>query len=189
MSVTRRSFPLPRAGAIAAAQGLALKAQQTAAPSSKLPSAGERSTTLTWALPMPLRSSCISDRRSKVSLIKGENRRKNIYDALVAIDDQIRPALQAQEVRFRETQWRRFRLEGNLVPPRPMPCEESWTTWPPASRPVVVGDSADDPAGRPSASSVGQGLRRVQAYQFDFPCSQRGVPLRADVRAWTTTCT
>jgi uncharacterized protein (DUF362 family) len=34
-----------------------------------------------------------SDSRPKVSIIKGENRRKNIFDALVAIDDQIRPGL------------------------------------------------------------------------------------------------
>jgi uncharacterized protein (DUF362 family) len=34
-----------------------------------------------------------SDRRAKVSVIKGDNRRKNIFDALVAIDDQIRPGL------------------------------------------------------------------------------------------------
>ena len=38
-----------------------------------------------------------SDRRSKVSLIKGDNRRKNVYDALVAIDDQIRPALKTRK--------------------------------------------------------------------------------------------
>ncbi len=34
-----------------------------------------------------------SDKRAKVSLIKGDNRRKNIFDSLVAIDDQIRPGL------------------------------------------------------------------------------------------------
>jgi len=34
-----------------------------------------------------------SDRRSRVSLVKGDNRRKNVFNALVAIDDQIRPAL------------------------------------------------------------------------------------------------
>jgi len=34
-----------------------------------------------------------SDRRSTVSLIKGDNRRKNIFDALVAVDAQIRPGL------------------------------------------------------------------------------------------------
>jgi len=38
-----------------------------------------------------------SDRRAKVALIKGENRRKNIYDALVAIDDQIRPAFKTRK--------------------------------------------------------------------------------------------
>ena len=30
-------------------------------------------------------------RRAVVSLVRGEDRRKNVYDALVAIDDQIRP--------------------------------------------------------------------------------------------------
>jgi hypothetical protein len=34
-----------------------------------------------------------SQRRSTVSLIKGDNRRKNIFDSLVAIDAQIRPVL------------------------------------------------------------------------------------------------
>jgi uncharacterized protein (DUF362 family) len=34
-----------------------------------------------------------SERRSTVSLIKGDNRRKNIFDSLVAIDAQIRPGL------------------------------------------------------------------------------------------------
>jgi uncharacterized protein (DUF362 family) len=34
-----------------------------------------------------------SDQRPRVSLIKGDNRRKNVFNALVAIDDQIRPAL------------------------------------------------------------------------------------------------
>ncbi len=33
------------------------------------------------------------ERRSAVSLVKGEDRRRNILDALVAIDDQIRPVL------------------------------------------------------------------------------------------------
>ncbi|MFB3777460.1 MAG: DUF362 domain-containing protein [Bryobacteraceae bacterium] len=34
-----------------------------------------------------------SPQRSTVSLIKGDNRRKNIYESLLAIDDQIRPGL------------------------------------------------------------------------------------------------
>jgi hypothetical protein len=38
-----------------------------------------------------------STRPAKVALIKGENRRKNIFDALVAIDDQIRPGLKAKK--------------------------------------------------------------------------------------------
>ena len=38
-----------------------------------------------------------SDRRAKVALIKGDNRRKNIYDALVAIDDKIRPVLKTRK--------------------------------------------------------------------------------------------
>lgn len=35
--------------------------------------------------------------RSVVSLVSGEDRRKNVYDALVAIDDQIRPALKRKQ--------------------------------------------------------------------------------------------
>jgi len=32
-----------------------------------------------------------------VALIKGENRRKNVYEALVAIDDQIQPVLKTRK--------------------------------------------------------------------------------------------
>ena len=38
-----------------------------------------------------------SDRRVKASVIKGESRRKNISEALAAIDDQIRPGLKARK--------------------------------------------------------------------------------------------
>ena len=38
-----------------------------------------------------------SDSRPKVALVKGENRRKNITDALVAINDQILPGLKARK--------------------------------------------------------------------------------------------
>ncbi|HWB96221.1 MAG TPA: DUF362 domain-containing protein [Bryobacteraceae bacterium] len=38
-----------------------------------------------------------SDRRSAVALVKGEDRRKNIHDALVAIDEQIRPVLKTKK--------------------------------------------------------------------------------------------
>ena len=37
------------------------------------------------------------DKRSKVALIKGDTRRKNITDALVAIDDQIKPILKTRK--------------------------------------------------------------------------------------------
>ena len=33
------------------------------------------------------------DRRSTVYLLKGENRRQNVHDALIGIDHQVRPAL------------------------------------------------------------------------------------------------
>ena len=91
MSGTRRSF-FARAGAIATAQGLALKAQQRppvdpgATPQDPRMATGDVAKLFKY-----------SDRRAKVSLIKGDNRRKNIYDALVAIDDQIRPALMARK--------------------------------------------------------------------------------------------
>ena len=40
-----------------------------------------------------------TDRRSTVSLIRGENRRKNVTDSLVAIDEQLLPVLRSEEVR------------------------------------------------------------------------------------------
>jgi uncharacterized protein (DUF362 family) len=92
MSVTRRSF-FARAGAIATAQGLALRAQQKppvdpgATPQDPRMASGEAAAKLFQ----------YSDRRAKVSIIKGENRRKNITDALVAIDDQIRPILRTRK--------------------------------------------------------------------------------------------
>jgi len=90
MSVTRRSF-FARAGAVATAQGLALRAQQTPPEKRADPRLGTADAAKYFQY---------FDRRSKVSLIKGENRRQNIYDALVAIDDQIRPALKAKKYVF-----------------------------------------------------------------------------------------
>ena len=91
MSVTRRSF-FARAGAVATAQGLALQAQQRppvdpgATPQDPRMATGDAARLFHY-----------SDRRAKVSLIKGDNRRKNIYEALVAIDEQIQPALKARK--------------------------------------------------------------------------------------------
>ncbi len=45
----------------------------------------------------PLAAQTAPDARAAVSLVKGENRRKNIADALTAIDDQIRPVLRTKK--------------------------------------------------------------------------------------------
>src|SRR5271157_1204178 len=90
MSFSRRSF-FARAGALAAAQGLALQAQQRppvdpgATPQDPRMATGDVAGLFQY-----------SNRRAKVSLIQGDNRRKNICEALVAIDGQIRPVLQTR---------------------------------------------------------------------------------------------
>jgi uncharacterized protein (DUF362 family) len=102
MSVTRRSF-FARAAAIATAQGLALKGQQLApAPPNRAAGPGQTADPRMGTADAAKYFKYF-DRRSKVSLIKGENRRKNIYDSLVAIDDQIRPALKAKKYVFIKT--------------------------------------------------------------------------------------
>jgi len=99
MSFTRRNFfdYTARAAAIAAAQGLALAATQAPqAQSSRSPAPGTQ-------LDPRMATGDVeklfqySSRRSRVSLIRGESRRKNVHDALVAIDDQIRPGLKARK--------------------------------------------------------------------------------------------
>ena len=92
MSVSRRSF-FARAGAIAAAQGLVLKAQQKKPPvdpgaTPQDPRVGTGNVEKLFRY---------SDHRAKVALIKGDNRRKMISDSLVAIDDQIRPVLKTRK--------------------------------------------------------------------------------------------
>ena len=146
MSVSRRSF-FARAGAIAVAQGLALNAQQTPAPPSKAPRPGSSYDPRTGTAEAA-KEFVFYDRRSKVSLIRGESRRKNIYDALMAIDDQIRPALRARKYVF---------VKINGVDPI---TRALGSTSPDALRgvldylaphfkgPVVVGDSSDFPAKR-----------------------------------------
>ena len=82
---------------MAAAQGLALQAQQKvvtdrAATPGELsdPRMGTSDAYVTKYFKF-------SDRRAKVAVIKGDSRRKNICDALIAIDDQIRPALKTKK--------------------------------------------------------------------------------------------
>jgi len=92
MSVSRRSF-FARAGAIAAAQGLALKAQQQKPPVD--PGATPQDPRMGTGNIEKLFK--YYDRRAKVGLIKGDNRRKIIFDSLVAIDDQIQPILKTRK--------------------------------------------------------------------------------------------
>jgi uncharacterized protein (DUF362 family) len=94
MSVTRRSF-FARAGAIATAQGLALKAQQAQKQPPVDPGATPQDPRMGVANVDKIFK--YSDRHSKVGLVKGDNRRKNVTAALVAIDDQIRPGLKTRK--------------------------------------------------------------------------------------------
>jgi uncharacterized protein (DUF362 family) len=86
---------LSRAGAIAAAQGLVLNAQQT--PYKPPVDRGATPQDPRMGTADVAKLFKYSDRRSKVALVKGENRRKNVFDALVAIDDQIRPGLKTKK--------------------------------------------------------------------------------------------
>jgi uncharacterized protein (DUF362 family) len=152
MSVSRRSF-FARAGAIAAAQGLALRGQQTT-PAAPVTHAPGRQYDPRMGTGDAAKYFKYSDRRPKVSLIKGDSRRKNIYDALVAIDDQIRPALKAKKYVF-------IKLNGVEAAGRLL-----GSTQPDALRgildylaprfkgPVVVGDSGDVP-GKQAVSQYG----------------------------------
>lgn len=152
MSVSRRSF-FARAGAIATAQGLALKGQQTtpAAPVTHAPGkqydprmgTGDASKYFKYF-----------DRRSKVSLVKGDSRRKNIYDALVAIDDQIRPALKAKKYVFVKLNGVEAagRLLGSTQPDALSGILDYLA--PRFKGLVVVGDSGDIP-GKQAASKYG----------------------------------
>jgi uncharacterized protein (DUF362 family) len=92
MSVSRRSF-FARAGAIAAAQGLALKAQQKKPPVD--PGATPQDPRMGTGNVEKLFK--YSTQRAQVALIKGDNRRKNISESLVAIDDQIQPILKTRK--------------------------------------------------------------------------------------------
>ena len=102
MSDTRRSF-FARAAAIATAQGLILKGQQ-APPPQPAPPAKPQLPTPPSKRADPRQGTADAakyfkyfDRRATVSLIKGEDRRKNVYDSLMAIDDQIRAGLKTKK--------------------------------------------------------------------------------------------
>ena len=99
MSATRRSF-FARAAAVAAAQGLILKGQQPAPAAAPVTHAPGKQYAPRMGTSKADKYFKYFDRRSKVSLVKGDSRRKNISDALIAIDDQIRPALKAKKYVF-----------------------------------------------------------------------------------------
>jgi uncharacterized protein (DUF362 family) len=94
MPVSRRMFFnfLSGAGAVAAAQSLPLRAHEKPPVDPGATPQDPRMGTADAAKYFKY-----STRPAKVALIKGENRRKNIFDALVAIDDQIRPGLKAKK--------------------------------------------------------------------------------------------
>ncbi len=80
MGFSRRSFmQLAGAGALAGTAGRGLFGQQ------QYPAA------------VPAPNIYPYTKRATVSLVQGEERRKNVYNALLAIDDQVRPLLQAKK--------------------------------------------------------------------------------------------
>lgn len=96
MSVSRRRFfnIAAGAGALVGARSVLPAAQQAQQPPQAAPGRGAPNPEpwLTQPQPYPYFAG-----RSAVSLVKGENRRKNITEALVAIDDQIRPVLKTKK--------------------------------------------------------------------------------------------
>ena len=145
MSVSRRAF-FARAGAIAAAQGLALKGQQTTPAASPVTHAPGKQYDPRMGTENAAKYFKFSDRRAKVSLIKGDSRRKNIADALVAIDDQIRPALKARKYVFIKLNGIESadRLLGSSQPDALRGILDYLA--PRFKGPVVVGDSGDIPS-------------------------------------------
>jgi uncharacterized protein (DUF362 family) len=97
MSVSRRRFfnIAAGAGALVGARSVLSAAQQAQQPPQAAPGRGAPPDPEPWRTqpqPYPYYAG-----RSAVSLVKGENRRKNITEALVAIDDQIRPILKTKK--------------------------------------------------------------------------------------------
>lgn len=77
-SFSRRSFlGFAGAGTVIGSSAVRLNAQQVPTP----------------ALPLPVQAISPVSYRSKVSLIRGEDRRKMVHDALAALDAELRPAL------------------------------------------------------------------------------------------------
>ena len=152
MSDSRRSF-FARAAAIATAQGLALKGQQTT-PAAPVAHAPGKQYDPRMGTENAGKYFKYYDRRSKVSLVKGDNRRKNIYNALVAIDDQIRPALKVKKYVFVKLNGVEAagRLLGSSQPDALAGILDYLA--PRFKGPIYVGDSGDLP-GNQTASKFG----------------------------------
>jgi uncharacterized protein (DUF362 family) len=104
MSVSRRSFLNISAGAAALASSA--KVLPAAQATQQRPRRSLAEPWLDQPQPFPYQTS-----RSTVSLVQGDSRRKNIHDALVAIDDQIQPVLKTKKYVI---------LKPNCVSTRPM---------------------------------------------------------------------
>jgi uncharacterized protein (DUF362 family) len=102
MSVTRRSF-FAQVGAIAVGQGLVLNGQQQPPARGQQQGGAQQQQQQTLDPRMATAPEDMAkqfgyvDRRAKVSLVRGENQRQNIIDALTAIDDQIQPVLKTRK--------------------------------------------------------------------------------------------
>ena len=96
MSVSRRRFfnIAAGAGALVGARSILPAAQQAQQPPQAAPGRGAPDPEPWRSQPQPYPYYV---GRSAVSLVKGENRRKNITDALVAIDDRIAPVLKTKK--------------------------------------------------------------------------------------------
>jgi uncharacterized protein (DUF362 family) len=91
MSFSRRNFlNIAGAGAVLGARGILPAAQQQTAP--QPPPTPDLEPWLNSSQPYPYYRG-----QSTVSLVQGDSRRKNITDALVAIDDQIQPVLKTKK--------------------------------------------------------------------------------------------
>ena len=83
-------------------------------------------------MPLPLPVVTPAATRSVVSLVRGEDRRKNVYESLMAIDRELAPALKRKKYVLIKPN-----LTSNVSnwrPRTPTRCAASWTTWGRGSR-------------------------------------------------------
>jgi hypothetical protein len=88
----RRIFQLAGAAALLRTRIAGAAQQQPPAPGGPAGSAGQPPVQRALTDPFP-----VSDQRATVALIHGDDRRKNVHDALMAIDKQLQPKLKAKK--------------------------------------------------------------------------------------------